>query len=55
MDVPEIESRQHAVEEAKAKVPIRRNIREKLKSVYDLERLGSKLPWANQMPGILLR
>lgn len=43
MNVPEIESRQHAVEEAKAKVPIRRNIREKLKSVYDLERLGSKI------------
>jgi DNA mismatch repair protein MutS len=43
MDAPEIESRQHAVEEAKANVPIRRNIREKLKSVYDLERLGSKI------------
>jgi DNA mismatch repair protein MutS len=43
MDVPEIESRQHAVEEVKAKVPSRRNIREKLKSVYDLERLGSKI------------
>ncbi|MBW2602922.1 MAG: DNA mismatch repair protein MutS [Deltaproteobacteria bacterium] len=43
MDVPEIEARQHAVEEAKARVPIRRNIREKLKSVYDLERLGSKI------------
>ena len=43
MDVPEIESRQYAVEEAKAEVRIRRNIREKLKSVYDLERLGSKI------------
>ena len=43
MDVSEIESRQQAVEEARAKVPIRRNIREKLKSVYDLERLGSKI------------
>jgi DNA mismatch repair protein MutS len=43
MDVPEIESRQQAVLEVKAKVPIRRNIREKLKSVYDLERLGSKI------------
>jgi DNA mismatch repair protein MutS len=43
MDVPEIKSRQHAVGEVKANVPIRRNIREKLKSVYDLERLGSKI------------
>ena len=43
MDVPEIESRQKAVLEVKANVPIRRNIREKLKSVYDLERLGSKI------------
>jgi len=43
MDVPEIESRQNAVLEIKANVPIRRNIREKLKSVYDLERLGSKI------------
>jgi DNA mismatch repair protein MutS len=43
MDVPEIESRQNAVLEVKANVPIRRNIREKLKSVYDLERLGSKI------------
>jgi DNA mismatch repair protein MutS len=43
MDVPEIESRQHAVGEAKDKLTIRRNIREKLKSVYDLERLGSKI------------
>ncbi len=43
MDVPEIESRQLAVGEAKAKVSIRRNIREKLKLVHDLERLGSKI------------
>ena len=43
MDVSEIESRQLAVGEVKANVPIRRNIREKLKSVYDLERLGSKI------------
>jgi len=43
MDVPEIQSRQDAVEEAKASVPVRRDIREKLKSVYDLERLGSKI------------
>jgi DNA mismatch repair protein MutS len=43
MDVSEIESRQLAVGEVKANVPIRRNIREKLKSVYDIERLGSKI------------
>jgi len=43
MDIPEIESRQRAVLEVKANVPVRRNIREKLKSVYDLERLGSKI------------
>ncbi|MBW2407948.1 MAG: DNA mismatch repair protein MutS, partial [Deltaproteobacteria bacterium] len=43
MDVPEIESRQHAVGEAKDKISIRRNIREKLKLVHDLERLGSKI------------
>lgn len=43
MDVSEIEFRQQAVGEAKDNVPVRRNIREKLKSVYDLERLGSKI------------
>ena len=43
MDVLEIESRQQAVLEVKTKASIRRNIREKLKSVYDLERLGSKI------------
>jgi DNA mismatch repair protein MutS len=43
MDVPEILSRQDAVEEAKNSISVRRNIREKMKSVYDLERLGSKI------------
>jgi DNA mismatch repair protein MutS len=43
MDIPEILSRQDAVEEAKVNIQIRRNIRENLKSVYDLERLGSKI------------
>ena len=43
IDVPEISSRQDAVEEAKNNITVRRNIREKLKSVHDLERLGSKI------------
>ncbi len=43
MDIQEILSRQDAVEEAKVNIQIRRNIRENLKSVYDLERLGSKI------------
>ncbi|MEJ2657295.1 MAG: DNA mismatch repair protein MutS [Desulfobacterales bacterium] len=43
MDVSEISSRQDAVEEAKNNISVRRNIREKLKSIYDLERLGSKI------------
>ncbi len=43
MDVPEISSRLDAVEEAKKNISVRRNIREKMKTVYDLERLGSKI------------
>ena len=43
MDIQEILSRQDAVEEAKENIQVRRNIRENLKSVYDLERLGSKI------------
>jgi DNA mismatch repair protein MutS len=43
LDVSEIQSRQDAVEEAKENIQIRKNIRESLKSVYDLERLGSKI------------
>jgi DNA mismatch repair protein MutS len=42
-DVQKIESRLDAVEEAKTHVHIRRTIREHLKSIYDLERLGSKI------------
>jgi DNA mismatch repair protein MutS len=42
-DLSEISSRQDAVEEAKNSISVRRNTREKLKSVYDLERLGSKI------------
>ncbi|MFC1856654.1 DNA mismatch repair protein MutS [Thermodesulfobacteriota bacterium] len=43
LDVSEIESRLAAVDEAKHNMAIRRRIRETLKSVYDLERLGSKI------------
>ncbi len=43
LDIPEIQSRQDAVEEAKDNIQIRRDIRDGLKSVYDLERLGSKI------------
>ena len=43
MDIQEILSRQDAVEEAKENIQVRQNIRENLKSVYDLERLGSKI------------
>jgi DNA mismatch repair protein MutS len=43
MDILEIQSRQDAIEEAKENIQVRKNIRESLKSVYDLERLGSKI------------
>jgi DNA mismatch repair protein MutS len=43
MDVSEITSRLDAVEEAKNNISVRRAIREKMKTVYDLERLGSKI------------
>ncbi|PQP35857.1 DNA mismatch repair protein MutS [Desulfobacteraceae bacterium SEEP-SAG9] len=43
LDVVEIESRLNAVEEAKNNISVRNGIRESLKSVYDLERLGSKI------------
>jgi DNA mismatch repair protein MutS len=42
-DIQKIEFRLDAVQEAKTHVHIRRTIREHLKSVYDLERLGSKI------------
>ncbi|UCF93987.1 MAG: DNA mismatch repair protein MutS [Desulfobacterales bacterium] len=38
-----IRLRQDAVEEAKNKIPMTRNIRENLKSVYDIERVTSKI------------
>lgn len=43
LDISEILSRQDAIEEAKENIQVRKNIREILKSVYDLERLGSKI------------
>lgn len=43
LDVPEINFRLDAVEDAKNNISDRRNIRESLKSVYDLERIGSKI------------
>lgn len=43
MDILKIQSRQDAIEEAKENIQVRKNIRELLKSVYDLERLGSKI------------
>lgn len=42
-DKEEIISRLDAVEEAKKDMEARRNIRESLKQIYDLERLGSKI------------
>ncbi len=43
IDIPEILARQDAVEEAKDKIHITSNIRESLKSVSDLERLGTRI------------
>ncbi|MBW1958423.1 MAG: DNA mismatch repair protein MutS [Deltaproteobacteria bacterium] len=43
LDLLEIQARQDAIEEAKEHIQVRKNIRERLKSVYDLERLGSKI------------
>jgi len=43
LDVKEIQSRHDAVGEAKDNIKIRRSIRERLKSVYDLERIRSKI------------
>jgi DNA mismatch repair protein MutS len=43
MDVPEITARLDAVAEAKNSLSVRRSIRDKMKTVYDLERLGSKI------------
>ena len=43
IDLEEIRLRHDAVEEVKANLQIRRAIREKLKSVSDIERIGSKI------------
>lgn len=43
LDISEIRARQDAVEEAKQNPRLRRNIRDLLKSVYDLERLVGKI------------
>jgi DNA mismatch repair protein MutS len=43
IDIDKIKLRQDAVEEAKDNIQVRKRLRESLKSVYDLERLGSKI------------
>jgi len=43
LDIAEILSRQDAIAEGKENIQVRKNIRDILKSVYDLERLGSKI------------
>ncbi len=43
IDVQKINARLDAVQEAKDQIHLRRSCREDLKSVYDLERLGSKI------------
>ena len=43
LEVAEIESRHEAVKEIKDHIQIRKSIRESLTSVYDLQRLGSKI------------
>jgi DNA mismatch repair protein MutS len=43
IEIEDIEARHAAVEEAKNNLQIRRNIREHLNSVHDLERVGSKI------------
>lgn len=43
LDVAEIKSRHEAVKEIKDHIQIRKNITESLTSVYDLQRLGSKI------------
>jgi len=43
LDAVEIRSRLDAVEEGKENISVRRGVRESLKTVYDLERLGSKI------------
>ena len=43
IDIDKIKLRHDAVEEAKDNIQVRKRLRESLKSVYDLERLGSKI------------
>ena len=43
IDIQEIRARHQAVAEAKTSIQVRRDIRDCLKSVYDLERVGSKI------------
>jgi len=43
IDIHKIKLRHDAVEEAKDNIQVRKRLRESLKSVYDLERLGSKI------------
>jgi DNA mismatch repair protein MutS len=43
IDIEGIKARHQAVEEAKIIIQVRRDIREYLKSVYDIERVGSKI------------
>ncbi len=43
LKIPEIKKRLDAIEEAKENMSVTIDIREKLKSVYDLERLGSRI------------
>jgi DNA mismatch repair protein MutS len=43
IDIEDIKARHQAVEEAKNIIQVRRDIREFLKSVYDIERVGSKI------------
>ncbi len=54
IDKNEIESRLTAVDEAKQKIHLRRALRSKLKSVSDIERLGSKIAMGRAMPRDLL-
>jgi DNA mismatch repair protein MutS len=43
IEIEDIKARHQAVEEAKNSIQVRRDIREYLKSVYDIERVGSKI------------
>jgi DNA mismatch repair protein MutS len=43
IDIEEIRLRHDAVQEAKEHLQVRKNIRESLKSIYDMERVGNKI------------